>query len=144
MFSRQQFICCWSFTGVSPINSAAHPATGLWPVEVGSASVNGRASGSLSQGLPSDLSEINEKATQPHLKKFPDRDISGKTQSFSSRWYDKFKWIEYSRFRDAIFCKACRHFSGSQTEYSFVRHGFPNMTRPLRQGLKSFRAIQHS
>ncbi len=43
-------------------------------MEVGSASVNDRASGSLSQGPPSDLSEINEKATQPHLKKFPDRD----------------------------------------------------------------------
>ncbi len=110
------------------------PPQDYGPVEVtlGSASGNDRASGSLSQGPPSGLSEINEKATQPHLKKFPDRVISGKTRSFSSRWYDEFKWIEYSRSRDAIFCKACRHFPGSQTEYSFVRNGFQDW-KHLRQ-----------
>ncbi len=101
-------------------------------VTLGSASGNDRASGSLSQGPPSGLSEINEKATQPHLKKFPDRVISGKTRSFSSRCYDEFKWIEYNRSRDAIFCKACRHFPGSQTEYSFVRNGFQDW-KHLRQ-----------
>ncbi len=42
------------------------------------------------------------------------------------------KWIEYSRSRDAIFCKACRDFPGSQTEYSFVRHGFQDW-KHLRQ-----------
>ncbi len=92
MLSRQQFICCWSFTGVSEQSTQQPiPPQDYGPVEVGSASGNDRASGSLLQGPPSDLSERNEKAIQPHLKKIPDRDISGKTQSFSSRWYDEFK-----------------------------------------------------
>ncbi len=132
MFRQQQFICCWSFTECHQSTQQPIQPQDYGPVEVGSASGNDRASGSLSQGPPSDLSEIYEKATQPHLKKFPDRVISGKARNFSSRWYDEFKWIEYSCSRDAIFCKACRHFPGSQTEYSFVRNGFQDW-KHLRQ-----------
>lgn len=57
---------------------------------------------------PSDLSALEEPATQPKLSAFPV--IGGKPRSFNSNWYEKCKWIEYSKERDAVFCKACKHF----------------------------------
>ena len=73
---------------------------------------------------PSDLSSIDEPQTQPTLARFPTTVISGKARSFSATWYNDFKWLEYSKSRDAIFCKYCRHFPGIRNEYAFVREGF--------------------
>lgn len=81
---------------------------------------------------PSDLSAIEEPATQPVLGKFLMTIINGKSHSFNSNWYEQYKWIEYSKTRDAIFCKACRHFPELHTEFTFTRDGYKNWKR-LRQ-----------
>lgn len=75
---------------------------------------------------PSDLSALEEPATQPKLSTFPSTIISGKPRSFNSNWYEKFKWIEYSKERDAMFCKACRHFLEMHTEFAFIKDGYKN------------------
>lgn len=72
---------------------------------------------------PSDLSAMEEPATQPKLATFPTTVIDRKLRSFNGNWYEKFKWIEYSKARDAIFCKACRHFPEMHTEFTFIRDG---------------------
>nr|XP_033815478.1 zinc finger MYM-type protein 1-like [Geotrypetes seraphini] len=80
-------------------------------------------SGTEPTHLPTDLSHIDEPPKQPKLRFFPVSVISGKSRSFSARWY-KFYWLEYSMNQDAIFCKMCRHFSDARAEGAFTRTGF--------------------
>jgi hypothetical protein len=36
-----------------------------------------------------------------------------KKRKFSTQWYVKYDWVEYSIHRDAIFCFPCRKFSNN-------------------------------
>ena len=81
-------------------------------------------SSSTEAAAPSDLSSIDEPQTQPTLARFPTTLIMGKLRSFSTTWYNEFNWLEYSKSRDAIFCKYCRHFPGIRNELAFVSVGF--------------------
>ncbi|KAL7381304.1 hypothetical protein ABVT39_003601 [Epinephelus coioides] len=63
---------------------------------------------------------MEEPATQPKLIAFPATVIGGKLRSFNANWYGKYKWIEYSKEQDAVFCKACRHFPEMHTETTFI------------------------
>lgn len=78
---------------------------------------------------PSDLSPMEEPATQPKLTAFPATVIGGKSRSFNASWYGKYKWIEYSKEQDTVFCKACRHFPEMHTETTFIRGGYKNWKR---------------
>ncbi|KAF3844479.1 hypothetical protein F7725_007642, partial [Dissostichus mawsoni] len=73
---------------------------------------------------PSDLSTIDEPATQPKHGSFPPTTLAGKPRCFSVRWYGLFPWLEYSTSRDAVFCKACRHFPEATTVDRFIKTGF--------------------
>ena len=65
-----------------------------------------------SSGIP-DLSKVDEPACQPKLQAFPVTEaVSGKNRNFSTRWYARYSWLEYSIKLDAVFCQSCRHFSG--------------------------------
>jgi hypothetical protein len=55
-------------------------------------------------GPLTDLSAVDEPACQPKLAKFPSSMIISKSLCFSSRWYDQFVWIGYSKVKDAIYC----------------------------------------
>lgn len=92
---------------------------------------------------PTDLSAVEEPATQPKLAVFPATLIDRKPRSFSVAWYDKFKWIEYSQSRDAIFCKACRHFPEAHDESTFIRDGFKKWKRTGQACEKHDQSKQH-
>ena len=49
---------------------------------------------------------------QPHVK-FPSTAYGTKKRSFSSDWYRKYSWLEYSVEKDAVFCYACRIFGSA-------------------------------
>uniref|UniRef100_A0ACD5Y240 Uncharacterized protein n=1 Tax=Avena sativa TaxID=4498 RepID=A0ACD5Y240_AVESA len=65
---------------------------------------------------------------QPRQHDFPIRDIGG-NRRFTSHWFDKYKWIEYSVHLDAVFCFVCYLFK-DETKHkggdSFVKEGFKN------------------
>uniref|UniRef100_A0ACD6AXG8 Uncharacterized protein n=1 Tax=Avena sativa TaxID=4498 RepID=A0ACD6AXG8_AVESA len=65
---------------------------------------------------------------QPRQHDFPIRDIGG-NRRFTSHWFDKYKWLEYSVHLDAVFCFVCYLFK-DETKHkggdSFVKEGFKN------------------
>lgn len=87
---------------------------------------------------PSDLSAVDEPPSQPKLV-FPATNISGKLRSFSHKWYEEFKWLEYSSARNAVFCKMCRHFPEPHMENTFFRSGFVDW-KHLRQACSKHQA----
>ena len=70
---------------------------------------------------PSALSTIDEPATQPKHGSFPPTTLAAKPRCFSVRWYGLFPWLEYSTSRDAVFCKACRHFPEATSKDRFIK-----------------------
>lgn len=76
-----------------------------------------------------DLSNVDESPVQPILQNFPVSVIAGKPRRFTAHWYSKYgTWLEYSAEKDAIFCKACRHFGNNLIADKFTR-GFRNWKR---------------
>ncbi|KAL4112114.1 hypothetical protein QTP88_015962 [Uroleucon formosanum] len=68
---------------------------------------------------------------QPDIKLFPRTKIGQNYRSFQKKWYDCFKWLEYSVSKDKAFCFPCRMFlnSGSnvgQADTTFSKTGFSN------------------
>lgn len=65
---------------------------------------------------PKDISQtIDEGPTQPKLKYYP-KSIYGtgnssRVRGFQVGWFDQFKWLEYSKLEDAVYCLPCRFFS---------------------------------
>ena len=74
---------------------------------------------------PQDIAEGPvQSPVQPHVK-FPSIAYGTKKRSFSSDWYRKYSWLEYSVDKDAVFCYACRIFgSASRSVDTFTRTGF--------------------
>lgn len=59
---------------------------------------------------PSDIAaRPNQSPIQPILQ-YPVTILGGKRRSFNSLWYKKYRWLEYSRERDAVYCFPCRFF----------------------------------
>lgn len=89
-----------------------------------------RSCGSPSRGdKVTDLSSIDQSPVQPILQNFPVSVIAGKPRRFTAHWYSKYgAWLEYSAEKDAIFCKACRHFGNNLIADKFTR-GFRNWKR---------------
>lgn len=59
--------------------------------------------------------------------KFPKTRNGKENRSFQLKWVYKFKWIEYSLSRDAVFCNTCRQFGLEhqlQKEPTFTLTGF--------------------
>lgn len=50
--------------------------------------------------------------------------VSGKSCCFSRWWYDQLEQLECSKEKDAVFCRACRHFPEAHTELTFARTWF--------------------
>jgi len=49
-----------------------------------------------------------------------------KHRSFRSEWYRSYRWLEYSREKDAAYCYACRLFNAEPGKYweTFTKNGF--------------------
>ena len=81
------------------------------------------------QPAPTDISKsVDDDLAQPQLKDFPKTQIGDRKRSFSSHWYSKFPFIEYSTQRDAVFCFPCRHFplTHGNSDGVFTNLGFQN------------------
>ena len=78
--------------------------------------------------VPSDIAQgLHQQPAQPVIK-FPTTEIGSKKRSFTSSWYAKYKWLEYSIIKDSAFCYPCRYFaqtSGRSSE-TFTKIGFCN------------------
>ena len=62
---------------------------------------------------PTDISSGPLQCPKQPKIRFPARSFGqGRPRAFNSEWYKNYKWIEYSRERDAAFCYPCRHFGG--------------------------------
>ncbi|XP_030072332.1 zinc finger MYM-type protein 1 [Microcaecilia unicolor] len=124
--------------GASRLDSLAFPSTSS--IECLQMSTSGTEPTQLSI----DLSHIDEPPKQPKLQAFPVSVISGKSRSFSTRWYDKFHWLEYSMIQDAVFCKMCRHFSDARAEGAFTRTGFKDWKHMNRSCARHEMSKSHS
>lgn len=69
---------------------------------------------------------------------------SKKTKSFSSSWYSRFPWLEYSVEKDAALCYCCQNFTGNRANSAaasaFTTTGYRNWANALDKG-KGF--LQH-
>ena len=76
--------------------------------------------------IPADIAHgANQSPVQPKQHTFPGTFIGGRQRSFSSSWYEKYSWIEYSTERDAVYCYPCRLFLiGDKKEDAFTKSGY--------------------
>ena len=95
------------------------------------------SSNSLNSELPFDIAQTSrDRPVQPCLN-FPYTTFGGKKRCFNKEWYERYKWIEYSRERNAIFCFPCRFFSlglgsgRSAIKDAFTRKGFQDWKHAL-------------
>lgn len=78
---------------------------------------------------PVDISKVGENLKCTNLLEYPK---NSEKRSFQPDWVKKFKWLEYSKSRDAVFCYPCRQFSHSGTkENAFITTGFRNWKQAL-------------
>lgn len=60
---------------------------------------------------PSDLSQSPvEEPRRPLLRHYPVTKVGQQDRYFNRRWYEGYKWLEYSISKDRAFCFACGHF----------------------------------
>lgn len=83
------------------------------------------------------MTPLGEELKPPNFDKF-EFPRNTQNRSFQSQWINQFKWIEYSKVADAIFCYACRQFAVHPTRDSFVTTGFRSWSAALadKKGLK--------
>ena len=75
---------------------------------------------------PTDIAACPEQApAQPKIKS-PATLKGNKHHSFRADWYKQYRWLEYSRERNAAYCYPCRLFTTEPGKYwdTFTRIGF--------------------
>ncbi|XP_057187757.1 zinc finger MYM-type protein 1-like [Triplophysa rosa] len=79
------------------------------------------------RGTPVDLGTKDTGPSQPCLPEYPKTLFSKQNRSFSSEYYKTYKFIEYSKEGDAVFCFPCRLFqcssSAAYRDPAFVING---------------------
>ena len=76
--------------------------------------------------IPTDIAAgPDQTPVQPKIN-FPTTLKGNKHRSFNSDWYKQYRWLEYSRGRDAAYCYPCRLFTTESGRYSetFTKDGF--------------------
>ena len=76
--------------------------------------------------VPTDIADgPDQPPVQPKIK-FPTTLKGNKHRSFNSEWYKQYRWLEYSRKKDAAFCYPCRLFTTESGRYweTFTKNGF--------------------
>ncbi len=78
--------------------------------------------------MPADIAQTSQQnPIQPITVKFPSAVFGSVRRSFTSAWFDKYAWLEYSLQKDAAFCFPCRFFhlgSKSRMEHTFISVGY--------------------
>ena len=89
-----------------------------------------------------DLGSKDSGPKQPILASFPQVKTGGKNPSFNKDWYNRFTWLEYSVFSDAVFCYSCRIFPSisSHKEHNFIEIGI----NQWKKAIKKFRGHSKS
>jgi hypothetical protein len=83
---------------------------------------------------PSDISHsIDDGPCQPRLRTYPWTTTGSQRRAFCPEWFCKYKFLEYSCEKDAVFCFVCRMFSHSSQndEVAFTVTGFRNWKKVL-------------
>lgn len=81
---------------------------------------------SATDDVPTDIAAgPDQTPVQPKIK-FPATLKGNKYRSFSSEWYKRYSWLEYSREKDAAYCYPCRLFTTEPGKYweTFTKNGF--------------------
>lgn len=99
----------------------------------------------------SGYADLGEKAIgpkQPILSSFPKRLIGNVNRAFSTFYYHKFPWMEYSISLDSVFCFCCRHFSSniarSDADELFTKVGAQNWKKVSEKRTKHASSQVHS
>ena len=85
----------------------------------------------------------DDEPVQPHKIKFPSHIIARQYRSFNPSRYNKYIWLEYSEYEDAVYCFYCRHFSIERKKPTFVTNGMWNWKRRYGTNPKSNKLFQH-
>lgn len=87
---------------------------------------------SIIRGAPDISTSCADESSQPILQRYPPGMFGSRSRMFSSFWYQKFNWLEYSPLKDMAFCYCCRHFSvGHVPEIVFSKTGFNNWKKAI-------------
>nr|XP_055045508.1 zinc finger MYM-type protein 1-like [Misgurnus anguillicaudatus] len=72
---------------------------------------------------------------QKELESYPLTLIRENKRSFSKNWFEKYKWLEYNKFKDAAYCFPCRVFGCSSVfDKKFALEGFRDWKSALENG----------
>src|SRR5258705_3495468 len=70
---------------------------------------------SLPKKEPVDISQTRDDSpVQPRLPVWPKHKIGSVYRYFNEALYGRYKWLEYSIEKDAVFCLYCRHAAGQR------------------------------
>lgn len=81
-----------------------------------------------------NLSDRNSGPLRTVLSQYSQSEFFGLNRCFSSSWYTKYEWLEYSVEKDAIYCFPCRQFSNSMKESMFSETGMRNWKKLPEKG----------
>ncbi|KAL4143992.1 hypothetical protein QTP88_006237 [Uroleucon formosanum] len=86
------------------------------------------SSSTFTNSLDTDLGDMDSGPMRPMLKVYPKTKFGTQNRSFTSVYYTRFDWLEYSVKMNAVFCFACRIFSNDygNSENTFTITGFSN------------------
>ena len=81
-------------------------------------------------------SSLQEDPVQPVNHLFPSILISNKERCFNPKWYEQYRWLEYSVAKDAVFCYPCRLFAhgSNKAEDRFVTIGYRDWKHAIGKG----------
>lgn len=65
---------------------------------------------------------------------FPYSGIGKNRRCFQLSWLNKYKWLEYSKNRNAAFCNTCRQFNPKDPNPTFTTVGFTNWKMAMETG----------
>ena len=66
---------------------------------------------SATDNVPTDIAAGPDQAPAQPKMKFPATLKGNKHRSFRADWYKRYRWLEYSRERNAAYCYPCRLFT---------------------------------
>lgn len=100
-------------------------------------------SSGLAEQLPNDLGEKHCCPKQPILTEFPSKLFGNIKRSFSTYYYNKYCWLEYSISKDAVFCFVCRHFQTNSSVEESWRKGISDWKKLSTKLEKHANSLAH-
>ncbi|XP_026811198.1 zinc finger MYM-type protein 5-like [Rhopalosiphum maidis] len=99
---------------------------------------------SETKNIINDLGTRISGPKQPNLQAFPLSTFKKQNRAFSSIYYNKYNWNEYSVKPNAVFCFNCRHFSTNTLDEKFDNiNGVQNWKKINDKFSKHEKSISH-